>query len=159
MEAPKQIEATKPADYLEVLSRIVFATGISGEVVDRKWPGIREAMHDFDAERIANMTPEELDKLTADPRVIRNRRKLEGIVSNAQTVMELEKEHGGFRNYLKSFGSFEAAEKDLKKRFKFVGDYGAYHFMYVVKEPVPDWHDWCRSHGREHFPAHDDSKH
>ena len=153
MEAPKQVDATRPDDYLEVLSRVVFATGISGDVVDRKWPGIREAMHDFDAERLANLSPDELDKLSIDTRVIRNRRKLEGIVANAQTVLALEKEHGSFRNYLKSLGSFESAEKDLKKRFKFVGDYGAFHFLYVVKEPVPDWHDWCRSHGREHLLA------
>ena len=153
MEAPNQIDARKPDDYLEVLSRVVFATGISGDVVDRKWPDIREAMHNFDAHRIANLSPDELDQLSSDPRVIRNRRKLEGIVANAQTLLKLDHEYGSVRNYLKSLGSFEAAEKDLKKRFKFVGDYGAFHFLYVVKEPVPDWHDWCRSHGREHLLA------
>ena len=153
MEAPNQIDARTPDDYLEVLSRVVFATGISGDVVDRKWPDIREAMHNFDAHRIANLSPDELDQLSSDPRVIRNRRKLEGIVANAQTLLKLEHEYGSVRNYLKSLGSFEAAEKDLKKRFKFVGDYGAFHFLYVVKEPVPDWHDWCRSHGREHLLA------
>jgi Methyladenine glycosylase len=153
MEAPKQIDARKPDDYLEVLSRVVFATGISGDVVDRKWPGIREAMYNFDTERIANLSPDELDQLSSDPRVIRNRRKLEGIVANAQTLLALEQQHGSIRGYLRSLESFELAEKDLKKRFKFVGDYGAFHFLYVVKEPVPDWHDWCRSHGREHLLA------
>jgi hypothetical protein len=44
--------------------------------------------------------------------------------------------------------------KDLRKRFKFMGDSGCFIFLYVVGEPVPSYDDWCASRGREHH--HDD---
>ena len=36
--------------------------------------------------------------------------------------------------------------KDLKRRFKFLGDSGAYHFLYSVGEQVPQWEDWVDTH-------------
>jgi hypothetical protein len=56
---------------------------------------------------------------------------------------------GGFKKHLRSFPEYEALAKDLKKRFKFVGDSGAYHFLWTVKEPVPDWREWSRAHGMD----------
>src|SRR5712692_3324769 len=46
--APQQIQPTRLGDYLEVMSKAVFQTGISWRVVDAKWPGIREAFQNFD---------------------------------------------------------------------------------------------------------------
>jgi hypothetical protein len=39
--------------------------------------------------------------------------------------------------------------KDLRKRFSFLGDFGAYYFLYVVKEPVPDYHAFRGSRGQK----------
>lgn len=36
---------------------------------------------------------------------------------------------GGFRKHLRSFDDYEALATDLKKRFKFVGDSGTFHFL------------------------------
>ena len=146
--APEKIQPTSLADYLEVMSKAVFQTGISWKVVENKWPGIREAFHAFDAGAIASLTPEELDAITADPRVIRNRRKIEAIVENANAMLGLERQHGTFRSYLRSHGGFEETVKDLRKRFKFLGDMGAYYFLWVVDEEVPSYEDWCASRGR-----------
>ena len=112
-------------------------SGISWEVVEKKWPTMKEAFHNFDPDWLVNAGPDDLDALTADTRVIRNRRKIEAIVQNARTAKSLEDEHGTFRNYLNSLGDYPSAEKDLKKRFKFLGDSGVYHFLYVVKPPRP----------------------
>jgi 3-methyladenine DNA glycosylase Tag len=146
--APEKIQPTSLADYLEVMSKAVFQTGISWKVVENKWPGIREAFHAFDAGAIASLTPEELDAITADPRVIRNRRKIEAIVENANAMLGLERQHGTFRSYLRSHGGFEETVKDMRKRFKFLGDMGAYYFLWVVDEEVPSYEDWCASRGR-----------
>ena len=54
---------------------------------------------------------------------------------------------GGFKKHLKSFPEYEDLATDLKKRFKFVGDSGVYHFLWTVKHPVPEWRDWSRAHG------------
>ena len=60
----------------------------------------------------------------------------------------------GFKNYLQSHGGFEETVKDLRKRFKFMGDSGSFIFLYVIGEPVPSYDDWCKSRGREHH-GHD----
>lgn len=37
--------------------------------------------------------------------------------------------------------------KDLRKSFEWLGDLGAYYFLWVVNEPVPSYEDWCKSRG------------
>jgi hypothetical protein len=44
----------------------------------------------------------------------------------------------------RSLGDFESTSKELRKRFKFLGDFGAYYFLYVVGEEVPS-HDEFRA--------------
>ena len=148
MEAPPQIRPSKLADYLEVMCKSVFQTGISWKVIENKWPGIREALHDFEPLKVASITEAGLAELTQDTRVIRNRRKLEAIIDNARLMLDLEEEHGGFRNYLRFHGGFEATVKDLCKRFRFLGETGSYVFLYVVREKVPPHEEWMASRNR-----------
>ena len=141
--APKQITPKTPGDYLEAMSRPVFQTGMSWRVVDKKWPGTREAFKGFDVNKVARMGDPEIDRLCTDTRVIRNRPKIEAIVENANRIVALEREHGSFRKYLRSHDDFEALVKDLRKQFKFLGDMGCYLFLYTVREKVPSWEEWC----------------
>ncbi|PKB79447.1 MAG: hypothetical protein BZY88_13480 [SAR202 cluster bacterium Io17-Chloro-G9] len=152
-EAPERIQPQTLGDYLEVMTKSVFQSGISWRVVNSKWPSIRESFWEFDAERIAGISPEELDRLAQDKRVIRNRRKLEAIVGNARQMVALESSHGGFQQYLRSHGGFEGTVKDLRKQFKFLGEMGCYHFLYVVGEDVPSYEEWCSSRGIDRHQA------
>ena len=136
-EAPERVEVESLDDYLAVLSKSVFQTGISWKVVDNKWPDIREAFNDFDIHRVANLIEPDIDELTRDTRVIRNRRKLEAIVFNAQSMLRLDDEYGTFQNYLRSQDEFESKLKMMRKDFKFMGPTGIYFFLYVVGEEVP----------------------
>jgi len=88
-----------------------------------------------------------LEELVVDKRVIRNRRKLDAIVENARRMLDLEKQHGSFRDYLRSHGGFEETEADLRKQFHFLGESGAYIFLWVVDQEVPSYEEWCASHG------------
>lgn len=143
---PPQHDAKSLDDYLEYLSKSVFQAGISWRVVDAKWPSTRQAFHAFNVERIARMKDREIDALAKDERVIRSRPKLAAVVHNANALLELER-NGGFKKHLRSFDDYEDLATDLKKRFKFVGDSGIYHFLWTVKHPVPEWHAWARAHG------------
>ena len=140
--APDQVEVKSLNDYIEVMSKAVFQSGMSWRVVNAKWNDINAAFHGFEVGRVAALTDEELDELAQDKRVIRNRRKLAAIAHNAQRIIVLDAEHGNFRNYLQSHDDFYAAVKDLRKQFKFLGDTGCYFFMYVVGEPVPPHDEW-----------------
>jgi DNA-3-methyladenine glycosylase I len=144
---PRQIRPKSLADYLEALSRIAFEAGLSGRVVEAKWADISRAFHGFDPERVARMTPRAVDKLLDDERVIRSRSKIEATIANAETMLELDEEYGSFRRYLRGHDDFEATVKDLRKRFKFLGDHGAYRFLWTVGENVPSWHEWAESRG------------
>jgi 3-methyladenine DNA glycosylase Tag len=143
--APPQIKPKKLDDYLDVMSKSVFQSGMSWKVVEAKWTTTREAFHDFDVKRVASMSEAEIDELAQDTRVIRNRRKLNAIVSNAARMIELDAEHGGFKTYLRSGDDFESTVKMLKKDFKFLGDMGTYVMLYVVGEPVPSHEEWMKS--------------
>jgi 3-methyladenine DNA glycosylase Tag len=107
-EAPTRIRPKRLGDYLEVMSKAVFQSGMSWKVVEAKWPELRVAMREFDVEAVAELTPKEVDALIEDRRVIRNRRKLEATVGNAQRMLERAVEHGSFRKYLRSHEDFNA---------------------------------------------------
>jgi len=145
MQAPDKAKVETPGDYLEIMSKVVFQSGMSYKIVDSKWPGIREGFHEFDAGKVAGMTPSDIDLLVQDTKVIRNRRKLESVVSNAQKLLELDAEFGGFQKYLRSHEDFPGLVKDLRKQFKFLGEMGCYYYLYVVGEEVPDHEEWRAS--------------
>lgn len=140
--APPQVQVQSLNDYLEVMSKAVFQSGMSWQVVNAKWPDTKEALHGFEIGRVAALTEEELEELAHDTRVIRNRRKLAAIAYNAQRIIELDVEHSCFINYLRSHADFFDIVKDLKKQFKFLGDTGCYFFLYVIGEPVPPHDEW-----------------
>jgi 3-methyladenine DNA glycosylase Tag len=133
------------AGYLEAMTRIVFSSGMSWRVVEAKWPGIRKAFSDFEPERVARMTPKDVDRLAKDARVIRNVPKLEATVLNAKEVVAIGRAPGGFKGYLRALGPAPEAAAALRKRFRYLGDHGTYYFLWSVGQPVPSWEEWGTS--------------
>ncbi|TFG69897.1 MAG: hypothetical protein E4H27_06655 [Anaerolineales bacterium] len=104
--------------------------------MENKWPGIKEAFRNFDIQVVADFKEEDIEALTTDTRVVRNWRKLEAVVWNAQKILELDKKHGSFQNYLRSHGNFEQTLKAMRKDFIFMGPFGVYVFLYTIGEDV-----------------------
>ena len=126
--------------YLNAMARVMFQTGISWRVVEAKWPGIEEAFQGFDPVKTSKLKPKDIDKLMGDTRVIRNRKKLEAISSNAGRMVELDAEYKGFKKYLDSLGDFDSTKKALHKEFAYMGDAGTWFFLWSVGRKVPE-HD------------------
>jgi DNA-3-methyladenine glycosylase I len=124
--------------------------GLSWEIILRKREGYRKAFDNFDAERVARYTPKKIEKLLANPGIVRNRLKVEGAVACSKAFLAVRKEFGSFDKYIWQFTGgktirnkcetskdiattspeAEAMSKDLKKRgFKFVGPTICYAFM------------------------------
>lgn len=135
-QAPMQIEPESLDDYLEVMSQAIFQTGMSWKMVEGKWHEIREAFEGFSIKRVASFTDDDLDRLAADRRVIRNRRKLAAIIHNAKQILEKDKEYPSFREYLRLNDDFDKTLAALRKDFKFLGPTACYFFLYVVSEKV-----------------------
>ena len=143
-DAPEQIEPRSLNDYLEVMTKAVFQSGMSWKVVNTKWPGFQAGFQGFDVATVAAMDESAIDTLAADTAIIRNRRKIVATVHNAQKLIELEEEYGGdIRNYLRSHSDLEATIKDVRKQFKYMGDIGTYYWLYVTGENVPSWDEFC----------------
>ena len=134
---PEQIQPSSLDDYLEVMSKAVFQSGISWKVVESKWPSTRKAFHNFDVQIVAALNEKDIDDLTQDTRVIRNYRKLNAIVSNAKRMIALDEEYQGFTKYLRFEDDFDSTLTTIRKDFKFMGPTGIYYFLYVVGEKVP----------------------
>ena len=130
------------AGYLEALSRPMFQAGISWRVIDAKWDGIRRGFREFEPEKVAAFGPKQVDALLADESVVRSRPKIEAVIDNAQTLLELDAEHRGFRRYLKAHDDTATLAADLQRQFRFIGPSGAYMFLYMVGEPVPPHDQW-----------------
>ena len=141
-KAPPKISPQSLSDYFEVLTKAVFKSGHSWGVVEARWGGLRAAFEDFDPARVARFGPEVVEDLMRDARIMRNRDKIEATVDNAAAIVSLDREHGGFRNYLRSHDSFEDAVRDLTSRFRCLGDSGAYFFLRTVGEQVPPREEW-----------------
>jgi DNA-3-methyladenine glycosylase I len=133
---PKKIVPKSLNDYLEIMSKSVFQSGMSWKVVENKWPGTREAFHNFEVQTVVNFNELDIEELSKDTRVIRNYRKLMAIVFNARKMIALDKEYGSFQKYLRSHGSFDDTLNAIRKDFKFMGPTGIYVFLYVVGENV-----------------------
>ena len=82
--------------------------------------------------------------MATDTRIIRNHRKVEATIHNAQVLLDLDGEYGGFEKYLRSHADFRSLIKDMRKQIKFLGDMGAYYFLYVVGEKMPDHEEWMK---------------
>lgn len=77
----------KPRDdkgFFEILSKAVFNAGFSYQVVNLKWKDIREAFHDFDPEILSNWTIDEISFALESPKIIRNSKKVNAIISNSK---------------------------------------------------------------------------
>jgi DNA-3-methyladenine glycosylase I len=139
MHAPEKIEPKSLSDYLAVMTRVVFEPGLNWHVIEAKWEGFIEAFHNFDPQIVAGLTPSDVEALLLDSRIVRNRKKVEATVNNAGAMLALEREHGSFRSYLRSHGGYDETVKALRRDFKFLGEGGAYQFLYMVggEGPAP----------------------
>ena len=125
--------------------------GLSWITVLRKREGYRTAFCDFDATKVAALTPEDVERLMLFEGIVRNRLKIKSTITNAQLFLDIQQEYGSFYNYTLSFfpnrkpivnslnslselpassAQSDAMSKELKKRgFKFFGSTICYAFL------------------------------
>jgi DNA-3-methyladenine glycosylase I len=137
----------------EMLTLEGAQAGLSWSTILHKRDGYRAAFAGFDPARVARFGARDVERLLADPGIVRNRLKVESTIENAARVLETQEEHGSLDAYLWAFVGGEpivgawrslselpaetplskAISKDLKKRgFRFVGPTIVYAFMQAV---------------------------
>lgn len=81
----------------------VMQCGLSWLCVLKKRKALEAAFDDFVPSKIARYTEEDVERILAAPNVIRNRRKVEAVISNARAFLRLQEEEGSFDKWLWSF--------------------------------------------------------
>lgn len=137
----------------EMLTLEGAQAGLSWSTILRKRQGYRRAFAGFDPAVVARFGAKDVERLLADPGIVRNRLKVESTVNNAARVLEVQAEHGSLDAYLWAFVDGEpivnrwrrlseipaetplskAISKELKRRgFRFIGPTVVYAFMQSV---------------------------
>lgn len=124
------------------MSRIVFSTGLNWSVVEKKWPGIRNAFANFSVELVSRFGESAVEELLQDEKIIRSASKIKAIIKNAKAILDAKKEFGSMRNYLEKMKKegIEILLKDLKKRFSYMGASTSVMFLFGVGEETPELH-------------------
>jgi DNA-3-methyladenine glycosylase I len=86
----------------ERISLEAFQAGLSWATILRKRPAFRAAFCDFDPEAVAAFTPADVERLLADPGIVRNRLKIAAAITNAQATIALRPD-GGLVDFVWSF--------------------------------------------------------
>lgn len=77
--------------------------GLSWLTILKKREGYRRCFAGFDPVKVAAFTEKDIQRLLADPGIVRNRKKIESAIGNARLFLELAAKHGSFSNYLWAF--------------------------------------------------------
>jgi Methyladenine glycosylase len=147
---PDVIVPQSLADYFEVMTRAVFQAGVSWKQIAAPWDAYREAFANFDPVRVAAYDEFDVERVVETPGVLRMRRKVLATIANAKALVEADREHHGFRNYLRSFESYEALVKDFKRRFAFMGELNVWYFLFRTGERVPPFETWVETIRGDH---------
>jgi len=107
----------------ERLSMEIMQAGLSWETVLKKRKAFNKAFDGFSVQKVAAYGSKEVARLMADESIIRNRRKIEAIVANAQTILTLRTTHGSFAKWLAAHHPRSKKEwiALFKKTFTFTG--------------------------------------
>ena len=127
--------------------------GLSWETILKKRAAYAKAFENFDPNKVAAFTKQDVKRLLQDTGIVRNRLKIESVIKNAQLFLEIQKRYGSFSKYVWSFVKHrpldnrrqalenipavtkeaETLSQALKKQgFKFFGPTIAYAFMQAV---------------------------
>jgi DNA-3-methyladenine glycosylase I len=160
----------------EMLTLEGAQAGLSWSTILNKREGYRRAFADFDPGAVARFSGRKVDRLLADPSIVRNRLKVESTVANAREVLRVQEEEGSLNAYLWSFvggapkvnryrtlgdipaetAESTAMSKDLKGRgFRFVGPTVCYAFMQscgFVMDHVASCYRWAELAGADNHP-------
>ncbi|NHJ48683.1 MAG: DNA-3-methyladenine glycosylase I [Asgard group archaeon] len=127
--------------------------GLSWSTIINKRENYKKAFDNFDFEKVAKYDDKKIEDLMNNAGIVRNRRKIQSTITNAQAFIKVREEFGSFDKYIWEFVDFkpiqtnfknpkewpaktelsEKISKDLLKRgFKFIGPTIVYALMQAI---------------------------
>lgn len=139
-----------PRMLWEMLMLEGFQAGLSWITILRKREGFRRAFAGFDPQQVARFGAADVERLMADPGIVRARAKIEATIAGAKIYNAMAAAGEDFADYCWAFSGgqvlrgdgvhfatstplSEAISRDFKKRgFKFVGPTIVYAWMQAI---------------------------
>lgn len=120
-----------------------FQSGLSWATILNKRADFRRVFCEFDAVRLSTFDDDDVERLCADPSIVRHQGKIRSVINNARRFLDLVSHEGSFASYVwqfepkvsPEFGSTQCVESvklalDLKSRhWTFVGPTTMYALM------------------------------
>lgn len=134
----------------EFLMMEVMQCGLNWNMMIQKREIFRECFDNFDFQKVAVYTEEDIERIMQKEGMIKSRRKIEAVIHNAQCFLKVREEFGTFSSYLWRFsqgkmilymghqkgklparnGLSDTVSKDLRKRgFKYLGSVTVYSHL------------------------------
>ena len=146
---PSRAKPQSLDDYLEVMTRAVFQAGVRWSMIAARWDDYRRAFCDFRTDQVASFDDLDVQRALQE-QILRSPKKVRATVANAQTLLILDKEYNGFKNYLRWFSSYDELCADFRKRFMFMGPMNVWYFLFRVGEEVPQFEEWVETIPGDH---------
>ena len=131
----------------EMLILESFQAGLSWECILNKRQAFRDAFDNFDLDKVCSYNEKKISELLNNPKIIRNRLKINAAVTNALIFKKIKSEYGSFSNYIWSFTDnktvyeigktssplSDIVSEELKARgMKFVGTTIIYSYLQAI---------------------------
>ncbi|PMR69258.1 DNA-3-methyladenine glycosylase I [Halomonas heilongjiangensis] len=141
------------ADDRLLFERLVLEinqAGLSWLTVLKKRDAFRDAFEGFAIERIAGYGDADRERLLTDAGIIRNRLKVDAVIHNAGVVLELQRRHGSFRDWLAHHHPLTHADwvKLFRRTFRFTGPEIVGEFLMSTGHLPGAHRDDCPVHAR-----------
>ena len=147
---PEVIAPRTTADYFEVITRAVFQAGVSWAQIARHWNAYHRAFKAFDVAAVAALDEIGIERVLAEPGILRMPRKVKATIANAAALVAIERDFGSVSAYIDSFGDYAALAKAFKKRFAFMGDMNVWYVLFRTGHAVPRFEQWVTTIPGEH---------
>jgi len=134
----------------EFLVLELFQAGLTWECILNKRKAFKESFDNFEPKTIANYQAPKINELMKNTNIIRNKRKIEATINNAQIFLKIQKSYESFDKYIWSFTNNQVIKnttdvfkstnelsnkisKDLKQKgMKFVGPTIVYSYLQAI---------------------------
>lgn len=125
----------------EVLSLEIFQSGLSWRTILHKREGFRRAFAGFSIDAVARFNAKDVERLLADPGIVRHRKKIEATIANATALQVIQAESGSLLAWLAALPDDpEAVYTALRPHVTFFGRTTCQSFLEAIGR-VPLTHD------------------
>ncbi|GLR70257.1 DNA-3-methyladenine glycosylase I [Agaribacter marinus] len=85
---------------LAEMTKSIFQAGFNWDVIRQRWQAFEDAFWQFDITRCANMSIGDIQQLSNNEHIVKNRAKIESVQKNANMILNVSKHHSSFASMI-----------------------------------------------------------